>query len=158
MRNVQNNKLYNLFFPEGKDRLPFRKLRWFIMTLIQELSMKKFRAVFKLTYNKSYRSDILTLMDVLSKGKLQGSRSRLLLKDIHPSHEINYPKWVDKLRADLKVDPDGYKPLKVFRHDDGHYFVVDGNHRLEAMTLELDPETPINVLVLTYKDPSLWKC
>lgn len=146
---MEKRKVYDVFFPEGKD-IKFRKLRWTIMIILQELSMCKYKAVLKFYFKKSYRKDIKVLRDILSKGKLKGTKTQLPLKDINFSHEINYPSWVIKLCEDLKESEDNYKRVKVFYHN-GRYIVVDGNHRLKALKLMCDPLKAINVLELNYK-------
>ena len=145
----RKRKLYDLFFPAGR-RLPFRKLRWTIMIIIQEMMMCKWKAIAKFYYKKSYRADIKVLRDILSKGKLKGTKTTVQLCNIHFSHEINYPEWVDKLAEDLRMNPQDYKRIKVFNNK-GKYIVIDGNHRLQAMVWELHPYTEIEVLLLSYQ-------
>lgn len=145
----RKRRLYNFFFPVDKQ-LPFRKTRWTIMILIQELMMCKYKAVLKFYYKKSYRKDIKLLRDILSKGKLTATKTEVKLVDINYSHEINYPAWVDKLCKDLQKDNTDYKRIKVFYHE-GRYLVIDGNHRLMALKRTVKLNTMIKVLLLTYK-------
>jgi hypothetical protein len=145
---MNNQKIYGIFFPSGNN-LPFRKTRWTVMVLLQELSMCKYKAILKYYLKKSYRRDIKVLMDILSRGKLKASKTVLILGDINFSHEINYPDWVEKLKKDLKEDPTNYKRIKVFLHN-GKYLVVDGNHRLRALKDTLSLSSQVNVLLLEY--------
>lgn len=144
-----NKKLYHWFFPEN-DNLPYPKLRWTILILIQELSMCKFKAVFKYFYKKSYHDDINLLRDILSKGQLYSTNTRLQLKHIHFSHEINYPKWVDYLRKEI-LATGKVKRIKVF-HYNHKTIVIDGNHRLKAMKETMSHETWVDVKLLRYKE------
>lgn len=148
---MKRRRIYDFFFPDGRN-LPFRKTRWMLMIIIQELRMKKFRAIFKYYYKSSYRKDIQKLRDILSKGKLTAKKDTLELSRIDFSHEINYPKWVEKLEKDLWDNPDNYKRIKVFYDTSSHKFlVIDGNHRLRAMKNVFKEDKKVNVLWLTYK-------
>jgi hypothetical protein len=129
---MKKKTLYDIFFPEGKD-VRFKKTRWLILVLIQEISMFKWKAVFKYYYKKSYRKEINKLKSILSNGRLSSTKDVIQLSEIDFSHEINYPKWVEKLKKDLTEDHENYKPIKVFKIKDGRYIVVDGNHRLFAL-------------------------
>ena len=131
-----------------------------MLVILKELAQKKFKAVFKYYWKKSYRKDIQHLRDILSKGKLYSKSSTLRLGQIHFSHEINYPGWVNKLENDLLLDPENYEPLKVFmevNHDDlknpYRWIVIDGNHRLMAMKNTFIPETSVLVRKLSYNKP-----
>lgn len=143
------NTLYHWFFPE-KDNLPYPKLRWTILILIQELSMCKFKAVFKYFVKESYRNDINKLRNILSKGKLYSTKTQIQLKNIHFSHEINYPEWVEYLQKQI-LKTGEVKSMKVFHHE-GKVIVIDGNHRLKAMKQVLSHETWIDVRLLRYRD------
>lgn len=148
---MKNKKrMYHIFFPENKV-LPFPKTRWMIMIILQELRMFKFKAVIKYYIKPSYRKDINYLRDILSKDKLKGTKDVIPLFKIGFSHEINYPKWVDKIEKDIRRDPENYRRIKVF-HDDEGYIVIDGNHRLQAMRRVFPLTYPIRVLRLTYKN------
>jgi len=142
--------IYKFFFPEGK-KLPFPKLRWTIMIIIQELKMCKYKAVFKYFVNPSYKRDINFLRDILSKGILTSEKTSMRLGDINFSHEINYPEWVQKLVRDLKQSPNNYQRIKVFYTEEKGWIVIDGNHRLKALKTVSNPDKIINVLKLTYK-------
>lgn len=148
---MANNKfIYHLFFPKGKS-LPFKKLRWTIMIVIQELLMHKFKSIFRIFYDKTYRKSIYHLRDILSKAPLTSEKTTMRLGDISYSHDINYPKWVDYLIAKLKIDKTDYKRIKTFFDTTANkWIVIDGNHRLAALNCILPPETEINVLKLTY--------
>jgi hypothetical protein len=145
----RKQKLYDIFFPEGKQ-LPFRKIRWTIMIVVQEIMMCKWRAVLKFYYKASYRKDIRVLRDILSKGKLSATKTELYLCLINSSHEITYPSWVLKLCDDLEKDSTDYKRIKVFCHE-GKYIVIDGNHRLRALKLMLPLKSEVDVLLLEYR-------
>lgn len=147
---MKRKRIYHYFFPEGQE-VSNKKLRWTIMIILQELRMGKFKAVFKYFVKKSYRKDINLLRDILSKGGLKGTKTNLPLKDIYFSHEINYPKWVEKLERDFIVSEVPYKRIKVFKHE-GKYIVIDGNHRLKAMKRTMSNYSIVPVLELTYKD------
>ena len=141
---------YQWFFPHGKE-LKFRKLRWIIMIIIQEVMMKKWKAIFKFFINRKYNRDIMVLCDILSKAPLTSNLHRLPLRDINMSHEVNYPEWVTELEnriLDGKLNE--IVPLKVFRHK-GQWLVIDGNHRLQAMKNTLHEGVDIPVRVLHYK-------
>ena len=142
--------IYRFFFPEGKS-LPFPKLRWTIMIIIQELRMCKYKAVIKYFIKPSYRKDINFIRDYLYKGNLTSEKTSLRLGDINFSHEINYPMWVEKLIRDLEESPDNYQRVKVFYTKEKGWIVIDGNHRLKALKTVLHPDRGINVLKLTYK-------
>ncbi len=146
---MANNKfIYHLFFPKGKQ-LPLRKFRWTVMIVIQELLMHKFKAIFRMFWDKAYRKDIYHLRDILSKAPLKGEKTTLQLCDIDYSHDINYPKWVVYLRRKLYANPKDYKRIKVF-YDQDHWIVIDGNHRLRALKVALPLYTQIDVLKLSY--------
>ena len=107
-----------------------------ILVILKELVQGKYKAVLKYYWKKSYRKDIQHLRDILSKGKLYSKSSTLKVGQINFSHEINYPKWVEKLKTDLYNDPDDYEPIKVFLEVDHtntrnpyKWIVIDGNHR-----------------------------
>ena len=141
--------LYHVFAPDTPNA-PFRKTRWHIMILIQEIMMCKWRAILKYYYKPSYRKDINFLKDILSQGRLTSEKMCMMLGNIDYSHEINYPKWVDKLERDLHEDPKNYKRIKVFTHG-GKNYVIDGNHRLKALNNVFEPDTIVNILHLTYR-------
>lgn len=141
-------RLYYLFFPRGRD-LPFKKVRWTLMVIMQELMMCKYKAVFKYFIKPSYRKDINVLRDILSKAPLKGTKDQLCVGEIHFSHEINYPKWVEKLEFDYLFWRIPYKRIKVFNHN-GKWIVIDGNHRLRAMKNTLSCNQKVDVLILQY--------
>lgn len=120
------------------------------MTILQEMKMCKWKAIFKFFYKWSYHKDIMKLCNILSKGRLTSKRATLTLRQIHFSHEINYPEWVIKLCEDLAKDKNNYKIIKVFEHK-GKFIVIDGNHRLKALKIVLKPYNRINVLLLKYE-------
>jgi hypothetical protein len=148
-------KIYYLFFPKNRI-LPFSKLRWIIMVIIQEIMMGKYKAVFKYFIKPSYRKDINLLCDLLSKGRLTGRKDMVKLSDINYSHEINYPKWVHKLQQDLWKDIDNYKRIKVILHNN-KYLIVDGNHRLQAFNRTFAKDRMIKVLILEYVNEQILK-
>ena len=146
---MSRKRIYHFFFPEGKD-LPLKKVRWTIMVIIQELMLCKFKAILKYFIKPSYRRDINKLRDILSKAPLRCHKSTLFLKDINFSHEINYPKWVDKIEDKHIFLNVPFKRIKVF-NDKGTWIVIDGNHRLQAMKNCLWEDTLVDVLILEYK-------
>lgn len=148
---MTNSDIYHLFFPN--DNVRFKKARWIIMIIIQELSMGKYKAVLKCAWNSKYRSDIYKLCTILSKGKLYSTKGQIQLGDINFSHEINYPKWVDKLVYDYISGNFPSKRIKVFKYD-GKYIVIDGNHRLKAMKIVFECTYMVDVLILSYDDPN----
>ena len=155
---MTEQQLYQLFFPH--PNVKFKKTRWMILVILKELVQGKYRAIFKYYWKKSYRKDIQHLRDILSKGKLYSKSSTLKLGQINFSHEINYPKWVEKLKTDLYNDPDDYEPIKVFLEVDHtntrnpyKWIVIDGNHRLMALKHTFHPDTKIRVRKLSYNKP-----
>lgn len=144
---MTEKQLYNLMLPH--DNVRFKKTRWLTLVLIKELAQKKFRAVFKYYWKRSYRRDINHLKDILSRGKLHSKSSFITLGGINFSHEINYPKWVKKLEQDLKQDPNNYEPIKIFLDGD-KWIVIDGNHRLQALKNTFGNNELIKVRKLSY--------
>lgn len=125
---------YKKFFPDGR-KVRFRKFRWAVMVLVQELMMGKYKAVLKFFVKPSYAIDIIRLCSILSKAPLTSRNITIALSEIHSSHEINYPGNVSAMVRHLMVH--GYYSLpllKVFYDEEKErYVVVDGNHRLKAM-------------------------
>lgn len=144
-------RIYHFFFPKGKD-LPLKKFRWSVMIILQELMMCKYRSIIKYYIKPSYRKDINVLRDILSKAPLKGRKDVLIFNDINFSHEINYPKWVEKLAYNYMVNDINYKRIKVFFHED-KWIVIDGNHRLLAMKETMSPLEQVEVLILDYYKP-----
>lgn len=157
---MKKQKLYDLFFPAGKN-IRFKKLRWTILIMIQEASMCKWKAILKFYYKASYRRDIRRLRDVLSQGKLKGTKRLMSLNQIEFSHEINYPEWVWELERRLMDDGDDYKTIKVhLMPDTNRYAVIDGNHRLMALKNHYGHSSKIlvRVLELTYESTDTEPC
>lgn len=121
---------------------------WVLMVISQELKMGKYWAVIKFMIKPSYFKSIMFLARNLSKCKYRGVKSALPLGDVHFSHEINYPKWVKRLETSYsKYGLATYPPIKVLKID-GKYFVIDGNHRLQALKNTFSNITPISVIML----------
>lgn len=142
-----NKKVYYFFYPRA-GTVRFAKLRWTLAIIIQELLMCKFRAVIKYYVKPSYRKDINVLRDILSQGRMKGSKGYLRLGDIQFSHEINYPLWVEKMEVRMIADPDDYTRIKVIDHN-GRWLVVDGNHRLMALRRTRGLDSKVRVLILS---------
>ena len=146
-----NVKIYNTLLGNSAKGSKLCRVKWLFMIIIQELFKCKFKAIFKVFYNKTYRNDIYTLCKLLTARPLTSRPGMLSLKDIHFSHEINYPEWVDYLC--FRFDTEGkeaLKPLKVL-HNGKKWIVVDGNHRLQAAKMTFSGEEKIRVKVLTYR-------
>ena len=150
IRNGYCKGVYKALFPRDRQ-LPFRKTRWTIMVLVQEISMGKWKAILKYFRKKSYKADIDRLCDILSKGRLTGEKSILYLEDIHSSHEVNYPEWVDVLVERYRKGSEDYKRVKVFfLEDQQRWIVIDGNHRLQALRRVFCGRKIIKVLKISY--------
>lgn len=149
---MKNNiRIYHFFFPKGKV-LPFKKARWTVMIVIQEMLMCKWKAIFRMFYDVSYRKNIYHLRDILSKAPLQSEKTTMKLSDINFSHGINYPEWVAHLTNKLIDDENDYKRIKVFFDETIKcWIVIDGNHRLRALKNTQDLDKEINVLKLSYR-------
>lgn len=145
---MKAQSLYTSMFPVGK-KIRFPKTKWMILIIIQELKMRKYKAIIKYFYRKSYRKDINFLKDILSKGKLSSTKSIMRLGSIHYSHEINYPEWVRKIEDDLMEDSENYHRIKVYQHE-GKMLVIDGNHRLKALNNLFPSNKLVKVLHLSY--------
>lgn len=146
---MKTSTLYHWFFPEDKP-VRFAKIKWTIMVILQEMMMGKWKAIFKYFWKPSYHRDINKVRDILCKGKMYGIKTQVRLCDIKPSHEINYPKLVDKLERDI-IQGKTLPRLKVFMINEFHYIVIDGNHRLLAYKKTYPHMVSIDVLELKYK-------
>lgn len=152
MSVVTNQQLYSFFLPESAKR--FRKTRWLMVTIIQELLMGKYLAVWKYYTKAKYRKDINVLKNLLAPHKLYGRKSTIYLREIHMSHEINYPDHVQKLAREYSKYPRYAHKAPDIPHikvilNDGEWLVVDGNHRLMAMEYCFNQNQLINVLILS---------
>jgi hypothetical protein len=130
-----------------------KNLAWFFMVLKQEVKKRKWRAIFKFFTNDCYRNDIKRLAAMLHGRKYEIVLQKVKLSNIDFSHEINYPSWVLTLAMELRTGSRRFtkqhKPIKVIRSPGtSQYTVIDGNHRLMAMKLILDPEEYVEVRFL----------
>jgi len=127
--------------------------RWWMRSLVREVKKGKFKAIFRYFYDTKYRNDIRHICDLTTgQGKLTSRMGHLKLADIHFSHDINYPKWVDRLVKELRWEYEHamkFEPIKVmYDQSTSRWVVIDGNHRLMAMkrVLPFYATVPVKIL------------
>lgn len=104
---------------------------WYWRTIRQELKKGKIYPFFRYWTDRKFRQDIRNLRRLLCSGRMAIRLRKIELGRIHFSHDINYPEWVEKLKADILAGAT-LPPIKI-TWDGTKYVVVDGNHRLKAM-------------------------
>lgn len=127
--------------------------RWWMRSLCREVRKGKFKAIVRYFYDSTYRMDIRHICHLTTgRGKLANRMSHLKLNEIHFSHSINYPRWVNKLEKELRWQveyPMLWQPIKVmFDESKGQWVVIDGNHRLMAMKRVMPFYTNVPVKIL----------
>lgn len=123
--------------------------KWWMRSLCREVRKGKFKAIFRYFYDSTYRTDIKYIADLTTgQGKLTSRMSYLKLNEIHFSHSINYPKWVNRLSEELLRTAE-VPPIKVmYDYSKRKWIVIDGNHRLMAMkrVLPFYARVPVKIL------------
>ena len=129
-----------------------RQALWISRSFFRDVRKRKFKAIFRVLYDGTYRRDLQKMRAVIGDGYYQLVETELPLYCIHNSHSINYPDWVNTLVGRM-YDTLWQPPLiKVIRDpgrstpDYPYYLVVDGNHRLQAMKIILSAGAKIKVL------------
>lgn len=130
-------------------------LFWTFKSLMKNVAKRKWKSIFRGLWDKQYRDDVRYMLQVVRERPVVLKESEVPLSLIKHSHSINYPKWVNILRTQIRRK--GYlslEPIKIIWDDvDLKYLVVDGNHRFAALTKELSPYHKIPVKVLVPKEP-----
>lgn len=140
-------------------------IRWYSRSLIRELKKGKYYAILRYFIDQSYRRDINHIFRLTTAHKLRSHYSTMPLGDILPSHDINYPSWVDSLESEMATKAPYLEimtPIKVmFDHTretfdgfSGAWIVIDGNHRLAALNRIFLPTVDVPVQIL-YSDVAL---
>lgn len=127
---------------------------WSVRSLFKNIRKGKWKAIFRMFYDKNYRDDIKYMLQVVRERPVKLVESEIPLNLIKSSHEINYWDWVIELRLRIRIN--GYlslEPIKIIWDDvELKYLIVDGNHRFAALKKELSPYHKIPVQVLVPKE------
>lgn len=128
-----------------------------VRSLYRNLKKGKFYAIFRVLWDSQYRQQIQYMRSLTRNLDLVLSHGSVPLTSIVSGHEINYPGWVKHLVN--KINTQGWKkiePIKViWDESQSKWFVVDGNHRLEAFRRTLPKYTKIPVFILRPTEKSL---
>lgn len=110
--------------------------QWWYRSARREVHKRKYYAISRFFWDVAYRRDIMHIAHITTEYKLTAINGRLQLGLIKPSHDINYPGWVDELEAKIAIyNAEGIPldPIKVMWDWTKHcWVVIDGNHRLAA--------------------------
>jgi hypothetical protein len=125
---------------------PYLRTFW---SICKNIKKRKFKSLLRPFWDRKYAADIAHQWRVTGEHPLDTFRTYMPLNLINPSHDINYPKWVDKLRYDLAVMNKPCDPIKIiWDRFNLKWITVDGNHRLAAMKAECPYSMDIAVIVL----------
>jgi len=140
----------------------WKEARWMLLVILQEFYMFKFYSIWRFFIDSQYANDIRKLRTILAPEKLTARLQEVRLGQVSFSHAISYPDWVADLVVKIRAGVE-LPPIKVYEYQ-GKLLVIDGNHRLAAMKITMDPATKIMVRRLypisqaPPKEPSCWTC
>ena len=136
----------------------FKFVRWWMRSFRREFHKRKYYAICRFFYDSNYRRDIVHIAHITTEYKLRAVDGRMMLGLINPSHDINYPGWVDDLEQKIAMyDAAGIPldPVKVmWDWTKKHWIVIDGNHRLRALNRVFGAMMDAEVLFLVSDNPA----
>ena len=132
--------------------------RWWYRSFRREFRKKKYYAMGRFFWDAEYRSNIVHIARITTAYKLRAVEGRMMLGLINPSHDINYPEWVDSLEESIsKYDAAGLPmdPVKVmWDWTANRWIVIDGNHRLRALNRVFGAMMDVEVIFLVSDNPA----
>jgi len=136
----------------------FKFVRWWMLSFRREFHNRKFFAICRFFWDSKYRRDIVHIAYLTTEYRLRGVEGRMPLALIHPSHDVNYPGWVDELEAKIaryRAEGIPLEPIKVmWDWTARHWIVIDGNHRLAALNRVFPSMMDVEVLFLISDNPA----
>jgi hypothetical protein len=125
---------------------------WWWRSFRRERHKKKYFAIGRFFWDSSYRADIIHLARLTTRKRLYSIEGSMELRLIHPSHDINYPEWVDELERQIveakNVEAAIIPITVIFDWTRNLWLVVDGNHRLTALNRVYGGMMEIPVIIL----------
>jgi hypothetical protein len=136
----------------------FKFVRWWFRSFRREFHKKKYYAICRFFWDADYRRDIMHIAHITTEYRLRAVEGRMMLGLINPSHDINYPEWVDELEEKISMyNAAGIAldPIKVmWDWTVKRWCVIDGNHRLRALNRVFGPMMDVDVIFLVSDNPA----